>query len=48
MYFVFEGATIVEVVAMLGGRHKAVPSFDAAKRSGVGPFLLGWNMAVDA
>ena len=48
VYFVFKGAAIVEVVAMLGGRHKAVPSFDAAKRGGVGPFLFGWDMAVDA
>jgi len=48
VYFVFEGAAIVEVVAMLGRRHKTVPSLNAAKRGGVGAFLFRWDMTVDA
>ena len=48
VYFVFKGAAIVEVVAMLGGWHKTVPPLDAAKGGGVGPFLFRWNMTVDA
>ncbi len=45
---VIERAAIIEVVTVLGGGAKTVPSFNAAKGCGVGAFLFRRNVAIDA